>query len=110
MATVQECFINLRNDFKTWITNNLILKVNKSDLTASDGTAFKFGVTPEGEYGYVLNINGEDRVIPFSGAVKQDLYEALKISGLVTETMTLEDMYFILLKEFPMIYEYTGGI
>ena len=42
MASIQESFINLRNDLKTWITNNLRLKANKADLIAGDGTEFKF--------------------------------------------------------------------
>ena len=61
MATILDSFINLRNDLKTWITNNLRLKANKSDLTASDGTEFKFKYI-DGKYGFY---NDDDEFISF---------------------------------------------
>ena len=65
MGIVQESLINLRNDIKTWCTNNFILKANKSDLTASNGTIFQFGVDGEGNYGYIVN----GITIPFNGGI-----------------------------------------
>ena len=38
-------------------------------LTAENGTKFRFGQNSEGEYGYIINKEGADTVIPF----KQDI-------------------------------------
>ena len=40
------------------------------DLSASDGTTFRFAVNDEGEYGYILtDEEGADTVIPFKKGV-----------------------------------------
>ena len=65
MASIQESFINLRNDLKTWITNNLRLKANKADLIAGDGTEFKFKVS-NGKYGYQ---NSSNSFVPFDSVL-----------------------------------------
>ena len=69
-------------------------------LTASDNTPFRFGVTEDGKYGYIVtDSEGADTVIPFSN--KDELYEALQYSGLVTEDMTYEEMLEALSAKFP---------
>ncbi len=70
-------------------------------LTASDGTAFRFGYNADtGEYGYIVTgEDGADTVVPFSNAKK--LYEALQYSGLVTEDMTFDEMCAVLAEVYP---------
>lgn len=41
-------------------------EVNRS-LTTENGTKFRFGQNSEGEYGYIINKDGADTVIPFNG-------------------------------------------
>ena len=97
MATIQESFINLRNDLKTWITNNLQKKANKGLLIASDETQFKF-VESDGNYGF-YDTNGEF-VFLGGGISSAELYNALQYSGLVTEGMTFEEMCRALSKAY----------
>lgn len=69
-------------------------------LTASDNTPFRFGVTEDGKYGYIVtDSEGADTVIPFRN--KDELYEALQYSGLVTEDMTYEEMLAALSAKYP---------
>lgn len=73
-------------------------------LTASDNTPFRFGVTADGKYGYIIKDgSGADTVIPFSN--KDELYEALQYSGLVTEDMTYEEMLDALKVHFPGAFD-----
>lgn len=74
-------------------------------LTASDNTPFRFGVTEDGKYGYIVtDSEGADTVIPFSEGNADSLYEALQYSGLVTEDMTYEEMLEALSTFFPEIF------
>jgi len=79
-------------------------------LTASDGTAFRFGYNADtGEYGYIITgEDGADTVIPFSNAKK--LYEALQYSGLVTEDMTFDEMCAVLLATYPQKIYYSKNL
>ena len=71
-------------------------------LTASDSTPFRFGVTADGKYGYIVtDSEGADTVIPFSEGSADSLYEALQYSGLVTEDMTYEEMLEALSAKYP---------
>lgn len=73
-------------------------------LIASDNTPFRFGVTEDGKYGYIITDEaGADTVIPFKSGEgsAEDLYDALKYSGLVTEDMTYAEMLEALRKEYP---------
>ena len=76
-------------------------------LVASDGTPFRFGVTEDGKFGYIVtDEEGADTVVPFStGGDASALYEALQYSGLVTEDMTFEEMCEVLANEYPAIYK-----
>lgn len=77
-------------------------------LTASDNTRFRFGVTEDGKYGYIITDEaGADTVIPFNsgGGSAESLYEALQYSGLVTEDMTYDEMLEALANYFPEILE-----
>lgn len=73
-------------------------EVVKSHLTASDNTEFKFGVTDDGRYGYVIKKDGADTVIPFNNeqVLRITLYG---LSG----HMNLENKgnVSLLLKTFP---------
>lgn len=73
-------------------------EVVKSHLTASDNTEFKFGVTDDGRYGYVIKKDGADAVIPFNNeqVLRITLYG---LSG----HMNLENKgnVSLLLKTFP---------
>lgn len=76
-------------------------------LTASDNTPFRFGVTDNGEYGYIVtDSEGADTVIPFSNVKK--LYESLKYSGLVTEDMSFDEICAMFAEKYPQrIYYYS---
>lgn len=42
----------------------------KQSLTTENGTQFRFGQNSDGEYGYILNKDGADTVIPFKNNIK----------------------------------------
>ncbi len=72
--------------------------VIKNHLTAADSTEFKFGVTDDGRYGYVIKKDGADTVIPFNN----ELVLRITLYGL-SGHMNLENKgnVSLLLKTFP---------
>lgn len=95
-------FENIKNQLSEDAAGNLQNQIDKvnENLTASDGTTFRFGVNEEGEFGYIVTgEDGADTVIPFSNAKK--LYEALQYSGLVTEDMSFDEMCAVLAEMYP---------
>ena len=66
MGVVQDSFINLKNELKTWITNNLVLKANKSNLIASDGASFRFAINSDGDYGFIVSKNNTNQFRAFN--------------------------------------------
>lgn len=68
------------DDFGAADINATNAKINEQSqsLTAENGTKFRFGQNSEGEYGYIVNKDGADTVIPFNG--KKDL---ITIDGLL---------------------------
>lgn len=108
IVTVERCEGNISAEgdaFSADNMNGLEERVGEalSVLSATDGTEFRFGVNEKGEYGYVVEKDGADTVIPFSNARK--LYEALEHSGLVTEDMSFDEMCEVLSEYFPEIYK-----
>lgn len=45
--------------------NTAAIEQNTQSLTTEKGTKFRFGQNSEGEYGYIINKDGADTVIPF---------------------------------------------
>lgn len=66
-----------------------ILAQNQS-LTTENGTKFRFGQTSDGEYGYILNKDGADTVIPFK---KETTLELINEGN--GSFRTLPDQYII---------------
>ena len=52
------------------VNNKEAIEDVSQSLTTESGTKFRFGQNSEGEYGYIINKDGADTVIPF----KQDIY------------------------------------
>ena len=85
--TIQNAFIQLRNDLISWISLNLSLKANKTDITYND-IPFQFD-NENNSYGYVKD--GE--FIKFGENINpKDLYNVAKGSGVLTEDMTFQQM------------------
>lgn len=59
-------------------------------LTTENGTKFRFGQTSDGEYGYILNKDGADTVIPFK---KETTLELINEGN--GSFRTLPDQYII---------------
>ena len=80
-------------------------EVIKSHLTASDNTEFKFGVTDDGKYGYVIKKDGADTVVPFNNeqVFRATLYG---LSGHIN--LENKGNVSLLLKTFP--YSITGSV
>ena len=58
-------FDNTGTDLEATNVQNVVEEVN-SKLVASDNTPFRFGVTSDGQYGYIVtDSEGADSVIPF---------------------------------------------
>lgn len=69
---------------------------DSSNLIASDGTRFKFGIDDDGNYGYILKDDtGADTVIPFKKDVPylQDIYYGTSDPLNYTYTVTQEGYY-----------------
>ena len=81
--------------------------VIKNHLTASDSTEFKFGVTDDGRYGYVIKKDGADTVIPFNNeqVLRITLYG---LSGHIN--LENKGNVSLLLKTFPYSSTFTVSV
>lgn len=52
------------------VNNKEAIEDVSQSLTTENGTKFRFGQTSNGEYGYILNKDGADTVIPFKNNIK----------------------------------------
>lgn len=50
--------------------NTAAIEQNTQSLTTENGTKFRFGQNSDGEYGYIINKDGADTVIPFKNNIK----------------------------------------
>ena len=64
------------------VNNKEAIEEVTQSLTTENGTKFRFGQTSNGEYGYILNKDGADTVIPFKkGGIGSD-HDYLFLGGL----------------------------
>lgn len=73
-----------------------------SNFVATDGTEFRFGKNEKGEYGYIVEQDGADTVIPFSGKYKNQIVGALQNTNLeLTEESSWEEIVKGIYSLFP---------
>ena len=70
--------------------NTAAIEQNTQSLTTENGTQFRFGQNSDGEYGYIINKDGADTVIPFK---KETTFELINEGN--GSFRTLRDQYII---------------